>query len=254
MTQREPRCPGSMTVTESPLRGWKEIADFLGTSARSAQRWERELGMPVQRLRMTTGSVVSSYPSELDAWRRRVSADLARESLESDGTEDLEAGESSPDDASDPQGDGPAPHRPALQRRLTPVSARWALVGLLVFAGVVGAGWVFWHRGGRVPGATAAGDAGGNVIRVTSGPSTIRLRPGPDGMTTIVLPGVRELGLRAEQSGAELALDVYSAATPPDRPRRLARLRLTPAIPAELAVEGNTPIRFAWEVPRERLR
>jgi hypothetical protein len=243
-----------MTVTESSLRGWKEIAAFLGTSARSAQRWERELGMPVQRLRMTTGSVVSAYPSEIDAWRRRVSADLAKESIQSGGTDDAEAGDSDPGDPADSQGDGPAPHRPVVQGRFTLVSARWALVGLLAFTGVIAATWVYWHRDGRTPEATDAIESVGDVIRVSSGPSTIRLRPGPDGMTTVTLPGVPELRVRTERAGAELAVDVYSATTLPDRPRRLARLRLTPAIPAELAVEGNSPIRFAWEVPRERLR
>lgn len=210
--------------------------------------------MPVQRLRMTTGSVVSAFPSELDAWRRRVSADLAEESVQSGGTDDTEAGESNPDDPSDPQGDGPVPHRPRVQGRLTVVSARWALVALLAFTGAVAAGWALWHRDGRAPGVTAAIGSAGNVIRVTSGPSTIRLRTGPDGMTTVTLPGVPELRMRAEQTGAELAVEVYSAATLPDRPRRLARLRLTPTIPAELAVAGDIPISLAWEVPRQHPR
>jgi hypothetical protein len=32
------------------LDGWKEIASYIGRGVRSAQRWERELGMPVHRL------------------------------------------------------------------------------------------------------------------------------------------------------------------------------------------------------------
>lgn len=237
-------------MVETTLRGWKEIAVFLGASPRSAQRWERELGMPVHRLRITTGSVVTAYPSELDSWRRQVSAALARGPVQSDGSDDLEFGESGQGHASDVQGEAPARHRPVVEGRLTGVAARWALIGLLAVLGAVGAGWALWHRGGSARDAIAAGDADGDIIRVTSGPSTIRLRSGPDGMTTVTLPGVPEIRVRTERIGAELAVEVCSATTLPDRPRRLARLRLTPTIPAELTVARDTSISFAWEAPR----
>jgi hypothetical protein len=34
---------------EEELRGWKAIADSLGASPRTAQRWERDLRLPVRR-------------------------------------------------------------------------------------------------------------------------------------------------------------------------------------------------------------
>src|SRR5512146_2324557 len=52
-----------------PLRGWKEIAQYLGTSERTAQRWERELDLPVHRVRSTPGATVYASANELDVWR-----------------------------------------------------------------------------------------------------------------------------------------------------------------------------------------
>jgi len=51
------------------LDSWKEIANYLGRSARCAQRWERNLGLPVHRLRHVEGFTVYAYVEELDAWR-----------------------------------------------------------------------------------------------------------------------------------------------------------------------------------------
>lgn len=51
------------------LSSWKEIADFLGVSLRTAQTWEREKGLPVQRMPGEKGRVVAD-PAELDRWRR----------------------------------------------------------------------------------------------------------------------------------------------------------------------------------------
>lgn len=51
------------------LDSWKEIANYLGRSARCAQRWERNLGLPVHRIRHVEGFTVYAYVEELDAWR-----------------------------------------------------------------------------------------------------------------------------------------------------------------------------------------
>ncbi len=52
------------------LNGWKEIAAHLGKSARSVQRWERDLGLPVRRIPTPEGgSIVYALRSEVDAWR-----------------------------------------------------------------------------------------------------------------------------------------------------------------------------------------
>ena len=54
--------------TKSTLNSWKEIAVFLGRGVRTVQRWERELGLPVRRVRRTEHSPVFAYRRELQAW------------------------------------------------------------------------------------------------------------------------------------------------------------------------------------------
>lgn len=54
------------------LNGWKEIAAHLGRSARSVQRWERDLGLPIHRIKTPdAGSIIYALKSEVDAWRTR---------------------------------------------------------------------------------------------------------------------------------------------------------------------------------------
>jgi hypothetical protein len=51
------------------VNGWKDIASYLGKGVRTAQRWERELGMPVHRITGPDGGqIVYAYREELDAW------------------------------------------------------------------------------------------------------------------------------------------------------------------------------------------
>lgn len=57
----------------APLDGWKAIAEHLGKSVRTAQRWRSEFGMPVHRIGDRDREHVYAYRSELDAWRRRAS-------------------------------------------------------------------------------------------------------------------------------------------------------------------------------------
>ena len=49
------------------LDSWKEIADFLGVSVRTAHRWEESAGMPVRR---APSGHACANTSELDRWRR----------------------------------------------------------------------------------------------------------------------------------------------------------------------------------------
>lgn len=51
------------------LTSWKEIADYLNVSLRTAQNWEREKGLPVQRMAGEKGRVIA-HPAELERWRR----------------------------------------------------------------------------------------------------------------------------------------------------------------------------------------
>ena len=50
------------------LSGWKEIADYLGKGVRTAQRYEREMGLPVFRPAARSGSSVTAIRTELDNW------------------------------------------------------------------------------------------------------------------------------------------------------------------------------------------
>lgn len=53
------------------LSSWKEIADHLGVSVRTAQDWEETRGLPVRRYRGTKGRVTASA-AELSTWQAAV--------------------------------------------------------------------------------------------------------------------------------------------------------------------------------------
>ena len=57
--------PKQPAKKEAPviLKGWQQIADFLGEPQSVVQRWATE-GMPVRRI----GRFVSTSPDELNAW------------------------------------------------------------------------------------------------------------------------------------------------------------------------------------------
>jgi hypothetical protein len=62
--------PSEPGFSPEVLNGWKEIAAYLGKSPRSAQRWERDLSLPVRRINTAEGgSIVYAHRSELDLWR-----------------------------------------------------------------------------------------------------------------------------------------------------------------------------------------
>jgi hypothetical protein len=53
------------------LRGWKEIADYLGVTVRAAQKWEKERGLPVSRLTGQKGRIFASL-RELESWKKSI--------------------------------------------------------------------------------------------------------------------------------------------------------------------------------------
>ena len=131
------------------LDGWKEIASYIGRGVRTAQRWERDLGMPVHRLNTGVADVVYANPAELDGWLRRQSrGDLAPVAAEHD---DTHAG---------PAANGVGPHAAAepagmpgqfLQR---PVAAhRW--IWPVVTAAVATAAFAGWSLAGGAGRAAA---------------------------------------------------------------------------------------------------
>jgi hypothetical protein len=70
------------------LKGWKEIAGYLGEPASVVKRWAAE-GMPVS----TQGRFVATSPAELNAWLSRESGKPVRVvTPEADLTSELERG------------------------------------------------------------------------------------------------------------------------------------------------------------------
>ena len=51
------------------LTSWKEIAEYLGVSVRTAQKWEGEMGLPVHRLPGEKGRV-SAEAGALERWKK----------------------------------------------------------------------------------------------------------------------------------------------------------------------------------------
>jgi hypothetical protein len=86
----------SAPTSSDRLSGWKEVAAYVGKSVRSAQRWEAELGLPVERLiGPDGGQIVQASRAAIDAWlRARTAEGLATDAglAEEDGaTETVEA-------------------------------------------------------------------------------------------------------------------------------------------------------------------
>ena len=72
------------------LDGWKAIADHLGKTERTVQRWEKGKGLPVRRLQADSPEEqprVFAYKSEIDSWWK-VHQTKLRESLEKEGGEE----------------------------------------------------------------------------------------------------------------------------------------------------------------------
>jgi hypothetical protein len=74
------------------LNGWKEIATYLGKSVSSVQRWERQLKLPVRRIKTTDGQIVGASRREFDAWRTQL--EIAGQRLDADAGDEIDAGPS----------------------------------------------------------------------------------------------------------------------------------------------------------------
>ena len=59
------------------LDSWKEIALYLRRGLRTAQRWEREAGLPVRRVAGERGAVYA-FAAEIDAWWQRRTVDASK--------------------------------------------------------------------------------------------------------------------------------------------------------------------------------
>jgi hypothetical protein len=108
------------------LNGWKEIAAHLGKGSRTAQRWEKEYGLPVHRVGREGGEIVFAFRDEIDRWSRRSRpAETVREA------EERAVGETGSPDP--PAAAEPAPTRGRLAVRLS-VAGALVVAGLVAFA------------------------------------------------------------------------------------------------------------------------
>jgi hypothetical protein len=98
------------------LYSWKEIADCLGVTVRSVQRWEKESGLPVYRQGPGARARVFAYEAELLAWRNRGA-----------------------DSATAQQASGAAPLRPApeVQKPWLRLPARWIAAAVVLGAAAI---------------------------------------------------------------------------------------------------------------------
>jgi len=80
---------GGQNELEDPatLNGWKDIASYVGKSVRAVQRWERDFGLPVHRIKTPTGQVVYAFRAEIDAWRVTMRSRPSEDQPESPGGE-----------------------------------------------------------------------------------------------------------------------------------------------------------------------
>jgi hypothetical protein len=94
---------GARTRSQEMLHGWKEIAAFFDRSARSVQRWEQTLELPIRRISTPDGrQIVYAVRDELDAWLRRMDSKrlgVTPEPKESSPEEPKAPGSDSPADA-----------------------------------------------------------------------------------------------------------------------------------------------------------
>ena len=70
--------PTGNSTTHPTLNSWKEIGDYLKRDARTAQRWERDKGLPVHRVPGKRAAIYA-YTEEIDAWLKVISADVVPE-------------------------------------------------------------------------------------------------------------------------------------------------------------------------------
>jgi hypothetical protein len=185
------------------LRGWKEIASHLGTSERTAQRWEHVYQLPVRRAGQTRGASGFALRGDLDRWR--LSPEGVRASSEN--------GDAAP--TTDAREESAAPSRTRFRVALVAAIIGVAVLCVLVFA------WAILSQtpasvrsfappapareGFAVPASSAV-----FVLQVTTPqdtPFVFRVIDG--GMATLEVRGVRKIGLVPAKSGARATLAVY---------------------------------------------
>ena len=70
------------------LHGWKEISAFVGKGVRTVQRWEKQYGLPVRRLR-DGSEIVFASKKELEAWMLASSSQTSADTGADGGIDDV---------------------------------------------------------------------------------------------------------------------------------------------------------------------
>ena len=60
----------SLHTPNEVLRSWKEIANYVGASVKTIQRWEPRYNFPIRRLEQSKGAAVFALKAEVDSWIR----------------------------------------------------------------------------------------------------------------------------------------------------------------------------------------
>jgi TolB-like protein/Flp pilus assembly protein TadD len=125
------------------LEGWKAIADHLGKTERTVQRWEKRKGLPARRLRGDSAEElprVYALKSELDAWWNRQTE--LETGLEDEPTTDSVVPISGPAGTDPDRGEREAADRRQRFKRLVVLGVTF-LLGALAAASLV---YGFWPQ------------------------------------------------------------------------------------------------------------
>ncbi|HUK31736.1 MAG TPA: tetratricopeptide repeat protein, partial [Candidatus Acidoferrum sp.] len=139
-----PKPPHSfLSPNERRLESWGEIALYLKRDIRTVQRYEKNDGLPVRRMRIGRGDQVYAFPSELDQWirdRQPKPEDNLKEAnnSEDDLTNNLEAQKTDPvvsqtADPSAPSDAGGRTRRPILWKWVAGAAAAVFVLAMAVF-------------------------------------------------------------------------------------------------------------------------
>jgi hypothetical protein len=205
----------SPTADTDRLNGWKEIASYLGKGVRTAQRWERDFGLPVRRLGADGGEIVFASRAEISRWLETAAHSRA-------------AGGSLPDDVADSTEESP-PVEPVAAANVRRDQARagnasgtwrWLLAAAAVILAVAGG---FWFNGRPHEGTRL-------------GQQPVSWRVEDDQLTVL---GKEDQLLWSFRPGTDLAEDAYRR----DHDARDA-LRPTPVLIEDLEGDGSREVVF----------